>query len=230
MLFVKSISRIVLLIFVTAHSNAGEKDIGSYWSLEKDQKGVQVYVGNGDILTYRAEADVRVSLSELFNFFQNSHVITDWLYDLKSIEVIKPPQNKLKSESFDTYYYSIYSTPWPVSDVSAVFLATWQYDENKRLITNKTVSVESDSYKNDGFMHIPLIEIHSRFEQVDDSTVKLIIFVTVDHGYLLPDIIVDTASVDALYETLVNLKSVDYTKYSKENLLDQLTVPRILSD
>lgn len=172
-------------------------------------------------MRYKAESEIDINLSKLFNVFQNHQAITSWLYNLKSIERLTT------TEFYETTYYAIYSTPWPVRDCSAVLRATWQYDSINKILTNTTVSEKTAQYRNDGFIHIPLIETHSYFQQIEENKVKLSIQVTIDHGYILPNIIVDAVSIDALYRTLMNLKQVDYKQmdykeYSEVDLVKAL--------
>jgi len=217
--FYMKLIKIMLLFFFSLSVLAASEEDDIAWGLEKDKKGIQIYTGkskHGKFMVYKAETVINSRLSNVFNFLQDTSVITGWLYNLKSIELLNI------KDTYETDYYAIYSTPWPVSDVSAVLRATWQYDRINKLLKNSTISVDAGQYSDDGYMHIPLIETHNRFQQVGTNEVKLSFQVTIDHGYALPGLIVDTVSVETLYETLVNLKQVDYKKYNANNLLGVL--------
>jgi hypothetical protein len=180
------------------------------WELAKNKGGIKIYTRsteNSNLLSYKAEAEVSAELSELFDFFQDTTVTTQWVYNLKSIDVIN------QQENFDAQYYVIYSTPWPVSDVSAVLDATWKYDHAKGLLKNSTISIAPGKYADDDFIHVPLISTENHFQKLEDGKIKMTIEVAIDHGYLLPDLVVDTISVETFYLTLESLKKVDYKKY-----------------
>ena len=210
---------VFLLLLSTQSVLAVVESAEPKWKLEKEKSGVQIYTGNNEgsgLVTYKAVTEVNTRLSNLFNFLQDVNVTTSWLYNLKSIV-------RLGTRYFyEADYYVIYSTPWPVSDVSAVLRATWQYDQANKLLKNSTVSVDTEQFRDDGYMHIPLIETHNRFQQIGNDKVKLSFQVTIDHGYAVPDLIVDSVSIDTLYETLINLQGVDYMKYGDTNLLNEL--------
>jgi hypothetical protein len=108
--------------------------------------------------------------------------------------------------------------------VSAVLRAAWQYDSVNEVLKNSTVSVNADEYSDDGFMHIPLIETYNEFQQVGTDKVKLTFQVVIDHGYALPDIIVDAVSIETLYSTLVSLKKFNYEQYNKADLFELMPV------
>ncbi len=209
----------MLLFFFSLSVLAASEGDDLTWILEKDKKGIQIYTGkskSGKFMVYKAETVINSRLSNVFNFLQNTSVTTSWLYNLKSIELLNI------NDSYETNYYVLYSTPWPISDVSAVLRATWQYDRINKLLKNSTISVDAGQYNDDGYMHIPLIETQNRFQQIGTNEVSLSFQITIDHGYALPDLIVDTVSVETLYETLANLKQIDYKKYNDVNLLGTL--------
>jgi len=210
---------VFLLLLSTQSVLAVVESAEPKWKLEKEKSGVQIYTGNNEgsgLVTYKAVTEVNTRLSNLFNFLQDVNVTTSWLYNLKSIV-------RLGTKDFyETDYYVIYSTPWPVSDVSAVLRATWQYDQANKLLKNSTVSVDTEQFRDDGYMHIPLIETHNRFQKIGNDKVKLSFQVTIDHGYAVPDLIVDSVSIDTLYETLAGLKKVNYKKYNQPSLLFEL--------
>lgn len=216
---------ILILFYLVATPAMATENATSSWLLKKDSGGIQLYIGQveeGTRLSYKAETEVKASLPQLFNALMDTSVTTDWLYNLKSIKLLE------SQSGYETYFYVVYSTPWPVKDVSAVLRATWAYEHNHELLKNSTISVNSNQYasaekfSDDGLMHIPLIETHNQFQQVDAETIKLTFEVTIDHGYLLPNLIVDTASVDALYETLKQLKTINYKQYTDEDNLSEL--------
>jgi hypothetical protein len=214
----KVIPTILLLMLISSQPAFGSPALdSSHWTLKKDKNGIQIYTQkNADLMRYKAESEIDINLSKLFNVFQDHQTITSWLYNLKSIELLT------KKELYETTYYAIYSTQWPVKDCSAVLRATWQYDSINKILTNTTISENTAQYRNDGFIHIPLIETHSYFQQIKENKVKLSLQLTIDHGYILPNIIVDAVSIDALYRTLMNLKQMNYKKYSEVDLVKAL--------
>lgn len=221
----KQISAIFIAFSLVAIPNVFAEVESTHWLLEKDNSGIQIFLGKADKgtrLTYKAETQVKATLPQLFNALMDTSVTTEWLYNLKSIKLLE------SQAGYETYFYVVYSTPWPVKDVSAVLRATWSYEKDQGLLKNSTVSMTSEQYpsgekySDDGFMHIPLIETHNEFQQVDPENIKLTFEVTIDHGYLLPNLIVDTASVDALYETLKQLQGIDYKSYDENNRLSEL--------
>ena len=221
----KQVSAIFIVFSLVAIPNVFAEVESTQWLLEKDNSGIQIFLGKADKgtrLTYKAETQVKATLPQLFNALMDTSVTTEWLYNLKSIKLLE------SQAGYETYFYVVYSTPWPVKDVSAVLRATWSYEKDQGLLKNSTVSMASEQYpsgekySDDGFMHIPLIETHNNFQQVDSENIKLTFEVTIDHGYLLPNLIVDTASVDALYETLKQLQGIDYKSYDENNRLSEL--------
>lgn len=202
------------------------------WKLEKEEGGIRIYTGaesSSSLLSYKAEAEVETSLAKLFSFLQDTQLAKDWLYDLNSIKTLE------QKVGFETYYYAIYSTPWPILDVSSVLKASWQYDEKSKLLTNITHSVSAEEYsragfyEEDGFMHVPLIATHNRFQQLADNKVKLTFEIKIDHGYLIPNLIVDAVSIDTLIKTLQNLKAVDYSSYNDADLAALLAYQKELA-
>ncbi len=211
---------VLLMLAVSQSVLAAATETDSIWTLEKDQDGIKIYTGKVDgdsLITYKAVTEINTNLGPLFNFFQDNKVTTQWIYNLKSIKLLE------QKEFYESNYYVVYSTPWPVSDVSAVLRATWIYDHVNETLKNNTVSVSAGEYSDDGFMHIPLIKTHNEFQQVSTGKVKLSFQVVIDHGYALPNIIVDAVSIETLYNTLVSLKKFNYEKYNKTNLLFELT-------
>jgi hypothetical protein len=208
--FVKSFFLYLMSTFFLV-ANADSKQ----WALEKEQEGIRIYSGeesNSSLLFYKAEARVDANLAQLFNFLQNTQLTTSWLYDLDSIKKLEQGPN------LQTYYYAIYSTPWPILDVSSVLEARWQYDKDKEFLWNQTRSVNRDEYsragfyEEDGFMHLPLIEANNSFQQLSDNQVQLTLEIKIDHGFLIPTLIMDSVSVDTLFKTLKNLQLADYKK------------------
>ncbi|MEH6448420.1 MAG: hypothetical protein V7765_07105 [Oleispira sp.] len=214
--FMKLLQCFVLLLLAVSQSVlAASTETDSIWTLEKEQDGIKIYTGKVDgasLITYKAVTEINTNLGQLFDFFQDNKVTTQWIYNLKSIKLLE------QKEFYESNYYVVYSTPWPVSDVSAVLRATWKYDAVNEIIMNSTVSVNAEEYSDDGFMHIPLIETHNEFQQVGTGKVKLSFQVVIDHGYALPDVIVDAVSIETLYSTLVSLKKFNYEQYNKTNL------------
>ncbi len=219
-----------LTIFSTSSLVANSED--QQWLLEEDENGIRIYTGeasNSSLLFYKAETIVEADLAHLFSFLQNTQATTDWLYDLKSIKKLE------QQAGFETYYYAIYSTPWPILDVSSVLKASWQYDERSKLLTNITHSVTAEEYtragfyEEDGFMHVPLIATHNHFQQLSDNKVKLTFEIKIDHGYLIPNLIVDAVSIDTLMKTLQNLKAVDYSSYNDADLAALLAYQKELA-
>lgn len=189
------------------------------WTLEKDKKAIQVYSGkekSSGLTAYKAVAEINAPLYQLFNLLQDNSVTTNWLFNLKSILPLE------KRAYYETDYYVIYSTPWPVADSSAVLRATWQYDNDNKVLFNSTVSIAAGKYSDDGYLHIPLIETHNHFQQLGDNKVKIVFQVVVDNGYAIPGLIVDTVAVDTLYKTMKNLKNTDYQPYSKTDKLSNV--------
>lgn len=218
--FINLIRSVLLLILASSPLALATTNFNDVkWVLEKDKKGIQIYSGKvtGSGLTaYKAETEIDTKLYQLFNLLQDETVTTNWLYNLKSLKLLEI------KEHYETKYYAIYSTPWPVADSSAVVRATWQYNSDNKILKNHTVSVAAGEYSNDGYLHIPLIEMHNRFQQVGGYKVKITFQVVIDNGYALPALIVDTVAIDTLYKTMKTLKKIDYTGYGETNLLNGL--------
>ena len=115
------IFNMITFLSVNAQNNDG-------WKLTKEKNGVKVFTKkteNSSFKTFKAEVEIKSSLSDIENVLLNFNNYSNWVYSNDKTNIIQVMDK-------DKYLVHIYlGTPWPVSDRDLIL----EYNFKKVLIS-----------------------------------------------------------------------------------------------
>jgi ribosome-associated toxin RatA of RatAB toxin-antitoxin module len=188
---------------------------GKGWKQVIKKNGIQVFtrpVRGSEVDEFKAVTLISSEIEVLGEVMRDVPAQPQWIADCSHAKVVKKIGKNI------LFIYSIYKTPWPVTDRDTLIKTVTKVDPKNRWFTIYMNSVRS-----------PLVPVRSDkvrikklkgrwvFKKIKNKMVKVTYCLTVDPGGSLPLWLANRTSKDSPYTTLSNLKRmVKLSKYQKK--------------
>jgi len=174
------------------------------WERAKHDDGVTVYLKNeaGRALpVFKGIGTVDGSLFELLAVLDDATRHTEWMANCVKSKILKP------INEFDRIMYNRTEAPWPVSDRDVVIEATCSANMERKEFLSQFRNVSYGPMpKQDGAVRMPRLRGFWRFEALDEKRTKATYQIDADPGGMLPDWVVERASVNLPIQSIVGLR------------------------
>ncbi len=187
----------------------GEKN----WTLEKDKKGIKVYLrktSKSPVRIFRGVSVFDVKFNELVALIWDGERYVDWLLlcdEAKLLEVVSDTEQ---------YLYTANKPVFPVKKRDSVCHRQIFQDPETLAVTVEMCLADGYIPEKKGNVRIPLLFGYGKIVPVSEGKTKLIYEVLVDVGGWVPKWVIDFYQADIAYITFRNLvkKMIPLDKYS----------------
>jgi hypothetical protein len=178
---------------VQAHAEA--------WQVAKDEGGITVSLSSvpgSDYKAYKGTAIIHASVARLRALQEDASGACAWIHECKS-------QKLLKHEGAETWTYTQFNTPWPVTPRDSVLQIT-TVEGGDGSITRTLKGVPTYLPEEKGYVRVTEVEGFWKMEPKGPDT--LVTYqVHTEPGGSVPSMIANKFVVDAPFNTLKNLKA-----------------------
>lgn len=170
------------------------------WKVAKNEDGIKVSlseVAGSDYKAYQGVALIKTSMAKLRALQEDVAGACTWIHECKS-------QKLLKHEGDQSWTYSQFNTPWPVTPRDSVLhvITTEGADGS---LTRKLQGVPKYLPEEKGFVRVQKVEGFWKFVPKGDQ-VEVIYQVHTEPGGSVPSMVANKFVVDAPFNTLKALK------------------------
>jgi hypothetical protein len=184
---------VLLWMAVQAHAEA--------WQVAKDEGGITVSLSSvpgSDYKAYKGTAIIHASVARLRALQEDASGACAWIHECKS-------QKLLKHEGAETWTYTQFNTPWPVTPRDSVLQIT-TVEGGDGSITRTLKGVPTYLPEEKGYVRVTEVEGFWKMEPKGPDT--LVTYqVHTEPGGSVPSMIANKFVVDAPFNTLKNLKA-----------------------
>jgi ribosome-associated toxin RatA of RatAB toxin-antitoxin module len=171
------------------------------WKLEKSSQGVDVYtrrIPESTIKEFKAIVVIEAGMKAIVDIVQDVKHHPDWMYGLKSAEVLKEDPKILQY---------VRRAPFPFTDRYVVMTSQTEGSEDSCLIALEHLDYPA-SKEADGLVEIESIKGHWLFKKLDENTTSVAYQFVSDPGGNLPEWLVNSFILKTPYLTLKNLRDM----------------------
>jgi len=171
------------------------------WEVAKDEQGVKVSLAKiegSDYKAYRGVTFIKASLARVQALQEDVAGACAWIHECKS-------QKLLKSEGDQSWTYTQFNTPWPVTARDSVLHITTIKDADGSL-TRKLEGVPKYMPEEKGFVRVTQVEGFWKLQPKDGGT-EVTYQVHTEPGGSVPSMVANKFVVDAPFNTLKALKA-----------------------
>lgn len=173
------------------------------WQIAKDQDGIKVYlsdVAGSKYKAYRGVTTIRTSIARLKGLQEDVAGSCAWIHACKS-------QKLLKSENNQSWTYTQFDTPWPVTPRDSVLQVTVEQGADGSVI-RKLKGQPSYLPQEAGFVRVSQVDGFWKFVPKGADQVEVTYQVHTEPGGSVPSWLANKFVVDAPYDTLHGLKAL----------------------
>ncbi len=206
---------VIIIILSLSIIDPGSSPAGDGWKLVTAKNGISVFTRparDSRVDEFKAVITIKSELKVLGEVMKDIPAQPQWIADCTQAKVVKRINKSV------LVIYSVYKTPWPVTDRDTVIETVTRVDPAYRWFTINMKSV--DSY------HVPvknnLVRVRKlkgkwTFRKTGKKSVRVTYRLSVDPGGSLPLWLANRTSRESPYTTLLNLrKMVTLKKYQKK--------------
>ena len=175
------------------------------WKLTKDKDGIKVFLADNPKSKFKSikvECTVPGTLDKLVSILTNVDHLKDWVYNTKTSYLIK------KINSYELYYYSETSIPWPMSNRDAVVHLRINKDSLQRVVRVSAISEPLFIPERHDKVRIPRSNVSWYVTMPTKNTISIIYTFEADPGGSLPAWVVNSYADKAPYESFKNLSEL----------------------
>jgi len=184
-----------------AFSAAGQYN----WELSKDKDGIKVYQSELQHSNYKAikiECILEGNYDKLIAVLNNVSGQKDWVYHNKTAYIIK------QVNSYEFYYYTEASLPWPMSNRDAVVHLKMDRDSLDRFLNILSVSVPDYISEKSGKVRVTRSTISWKVTMPTTNTISIIYIFEAEPGGSIPAWVANTFADKGPYETFKKLGEI----------------------
>ncbi|NBA96247.1 START domain-containing protein [Pseudomonas sp. R5(2019)] len=193
-----SLHRVAVVAGLSAFLMSGA--FADEWQVAKDQDGIKVSlsdVAGSKYKAYRGVTLIKASVAELKKIQEDVSGSCAWIHECKQ-------QKLLKQEGDQSWTYTQFSTPWPVTPRDSVLHVTTRQDADGSL-TRKLEGVPTYIPEEKSFVRVAKVEGFWKLIPKGDQT-EVTYQVHTEPGGSVPSMIANKFVVDAPFNTLKGLK------------------------
>ena len=170
------------------------------WKVAKNEDGIKVSlseVAGSDYKTYQGVTLMKTTMAKLRALQEDVPGACAWIHECKM-------QKLLKHEGDQSWTYTQFNTPWPVTPRDSVMHVTTTQGADGSL-TRKLESVPTYMPEEKGFVRVAKVEGFWKFVPKGDQ-IEVIYQVHTEPGGSVPSMVANKFVVDAPFKTLKALK------------------------
>jgi len=171
------------------------------WQVAKDEGGITVSLSSvpgSDYKAYKGTAIIHASIARLRALQEDASGACAWIHECKS-------QKLLKHDGGQTWTYTQFNTPWPVTPRDSVLLVTTTEGADGSL-TRTLKGLPNYLPEEKGYVRVAQVEGFWKMEPKGPDT--LVTYqVHTEPGGSVPSMVANKFVVDAPFNTLKNLKA-----------------------
>ncbi|MDP2225918.1 MAG: START domain-containing protein [Moraxellaceae bacterium] len=195
------VSRLISLLLVMVAAPA----VAENWELARDRGGIKVWtttIPDYPIRGFRAVTVVKSSLSGVVNLILDTDNAGRWAYRTTRIDVLS------RNDEEGTFVIRADTDfPWPLTDRDVVLSGAVSQDEKTRVVTIRSISVESAQYPHRaGFVRMPDMEGVWVLRPLPGGQVEVSMTGRANPGGSIPGSIVNLIIHETPYMTLRGLR------------------------
>ncbi|RWU20872.1 hypothetical protein DM813_16750 [Pseudomonas alkylphenolica] len=171
------------------------------WEVAKDEQGVKVSlasIAGSDYKAYRGVTFIKAPLAKVRALQEDVAGACAWIHECKS-------QKLLKAEGDQSWTYTQFSTPWPVTPRDSILHITTSQDADGS-VTRKLEGVPKYLPEEKGFVRVAQVEGFWKLQPKDGGT-EVTYQVHTEPGGSVPSMVANKFVVDAPFNTLKALKA-----------------------
>ncbi|MBM3108700.1 MAG: START domain-containing protein [Pseudomonas sp.] len=171
------------------------------WKVAKDEDGIKVSLGEvagSEYKAYRGVTLIKAPLAKIKALQEDVVGACAWIHECKS-------QKLLKTEGDQSWTYTQFNTPWPVTPRDSILHVTTTEDADGSL-TRKLEGVPKYLPEEKGFVRVSKVEGFWKLTPKDGGT-EVTYQVHTEPGGSVPSMVANKFVVDAPFNTLKALKA-----------------------
>lgn len=171
------------------------------WQVAKDENGIKISlseVPGSKYKAYKGVTTVKAPIAKLRSLQEDVAGACAWIHECKS-------QKLLKQEGNQSWTYTQFSTPWPVTPRDSILHVTTTEGADGSL-TRKLEGVPTYMPEEKGFVRVSQVDGFWKFVPKADGQVEVTYQVHTEPGGSVPSWVANKFVVDAPYNTLKGLK------------------------
>ncbi|MEE1866579.1 MULTISPECIES: START domain-containing protein [Pseudomonas] len=171
------------------------------WKVAKDEDGIKVSLGEvagSEYKAYRGVTLIKAPLAKIKALQEDVVGACAWIHECKS-------QKLLKAEGDQSWTYTQFNTPWPVTPRDSILHVTTTEDADGSL-TRKLEGVPKYLPEEKGFVRVTKVEGFWKLTPKDGGT-EVTYQVHTEPGGSVPSMVANKFVVDAPFNTLKALKA-----------------------
>jgi hypothetical protein len=172
------------------------------WGVAKDEEGIKVSlseVPGSKYKAYRGETTIKASVAKLRAMQEDVAGACSWIHECKS-------QKLLKHQGDQTWTYSQFNTPWPVTPRDSVLHIT-TVDGSDGSVTRNLAAAPDYVPQEKGFVRVAQVKGFWKMVPQGPNQTQVIYQVHTEPGGSVPSWLANKFVVDAPFNTLKALRS-----------------------
>ncbi|AIS18225.1 START domain-containing protein [Pseudomonas rhizosphaerae] len=172
------------------------------WDVAKDEEGIKVSlseVPGSKYKAYRGETTIKASVAKLRAMQEDVAGACSWIHECKS-------QKLLKHQGDQTWTYSQFNTPWPVTPRDSVLHIT-TVDGSDGSVTRNLAAAPDYVPQEKGFVRVAQVKGFWKMVPQGPNQTQVIYQVHTEPGGSVPSWLANKFVVDAPFNTLKALRS-----------------------
>lgn len=173
------------------------------WRLVKDQDGIQVYLqrlADSKYQAYRGVVTINTDVATLLQLQDDLKASCSWIHSCRH-------QQLVGHEAGNSWIYSRFDAPWPVSPRDSVVRVTTERGADGS-VTRLLRGVADYAPEQKGFVRLSALEGSWRFTPKAPGQVEVVYQVHTEPGGSVPSWLANSFVVDAPFETLKALREL----------------------
>lgn len=158
--------------------------IGSEWTLETDEKGIQTYtryLEGKSLRAFKVVTEVDAPLPQVLMFLNDSSQFHRWIFMLKEARILQQTDPQGVS-----YNHMITKVPWPIRNRDVVVKATIEYDKDLGEVFIESVSAPDFIPEEEDLVRIRESVASWRITKLDTGKLRLELTSHAEPGGVIP--------------------------------------------
>lgn len=177
------------------------------WEMVKNKDGIKVFnrkIEGSKLKEYKGSVMIKASVNDVIKVLSNPSMHDKFIYKAKkgSVEVVK------KESNGDLYTYMIIETPWPASNRDIVTLYHTEAPAKDGSVTITVKAVKNLKPEKSGTVRVVEMKGYWKIVPQPNNIVEVIHQAYSSPGGNVPDALANSASVDAPFDMLENLRKL----------------------
>lgn len=189
-----------LLLFISTHVSCEER-----WHIAIDGPHVDVYTRpykSSSLVELMGEMSIRTSLSSILALIDDSDFNASWVPSSGGVEILK------RVSWQEIYARGIILAPWPFSNRDTVVRFMLNQNPDTLEVIIEMTGVPSYYAHQENYVRIPSLEGSWKLTPQANGIIKINYRIYADSGGYLPSWVMNSFSVDNVYNMLLNLRRV----------------------